>query len=328
MEQDSAIHVRLKEGSASNYLNAMNEVFGGKKNDNHLALTEGRNKLQLTTLTLVDEFDLIVAQVNYHKDIVVERQPDGRPDFFHFNLINQGQIEQNYEDNQKFTEAGSSNGVFIYNGLFPFSSAFKKWSNTQTFGYKFSRKALIKLMPETVDLIDALFGDGEPKAYHTAINKEIDAMLDDLFHYENTAYGRIPLVIAKGLEILPVLLKALKSQLDKDELNGLHIDDYNRLLKIKEYLLSHLEDKINIDNIAEEFGLSLSKLKRDFKTLYDTTIYAFYTQAKMDEGYRRLRTGKYTVTEVGYDLGYQNASKFSLMFKKVKGINPKDVIPL
>jgi YesN/AraC family two-component response regulator len=30
--------------------------------------------------------------------------------------------------------------------------------------------------------------------------------------------------------------------------------------------------------------------------------------------------------EVGYDLGYQNLSKFSEMFKKVKGIPPSEVI--
>ncbi|MCG8581409.1 MAG: helix-turn-helix domain-containing protein [Bacteroidales bacterium] len=48
----------------------------------------------------------------------------------------------------------------------------------------------------------------------------------------------------------------------------------------------------------------------------------------MDEAYRRLKTGQYSVTEVGYDMGYNSLSKFSEMFKKVKGINPKEVIPV
>ena len=118
----------------------------------------------------------------------------------------------------------------------------------------------------------------------------------------------------------------MKKLVDKDELNGLHIDDYERLLKIKERLLMSFEQKISIEELANDFGVSLSKLKRDFKTLFDTSVYQFYTQAKMDEAYRRLKTGEFSVSEVGYDLGYQNISKFSQMFKKVKGINPKEVV--
>ena len=328
MKESSSIHIKLKEGGAANYLDAVSKQFSGKQSDNHLVVEQGTSKLQFSYYSFIEEFDLILSQINYHKEIVVEREPDERPDYYHFNMINQGQIKQNYQDSLQYTEAGSSNGVFIYNGLFPFTSMFPERGNIQSMGYKFSRKALSKLMPEAVALLDTLFGDGEGKAYHTAINSELAKMLNELFFYENSGYGRIPLVMARGLEMLPALMKTLQKQLDKDELNGLHIDDYKRLLEIKDYLLSHLEDKVNIEEVAEKFAISLSKLKRDFKTLYDTTVYSFYTQAKMDEAYRRLRSGQYTVTEVGYDLGYQNVSKFSLMFKKVKGISPKEVIPL
>jgi len=48
----------------------------------------------------------------------------------------------------------------------------------------------------------------------------------------------------------------------------------------------------------------------------------------MDEAFRRLRSGDFSDMEVGYDLGYQNLSKFSKMFKKVKGISPCEVIKL
>ncbi|MCY1721583.1 AraC family transcriptional regulator [Prolixibacteraceae bacterium Z1-6] len=328
MTNDSSHIIKLKEGGADNYMEALVQKLGGTMNGNRVLIEQGLSRICVSSYTYLDEFDLIVAQINYHQEIIVEREPDERADFYHFNLINQGQIKQNYQDSLKYTQAGSSNGIFLYNGLFPFTSAFPQRSDTQSIGYKFSKKALGELMPEAIGLLDSLFGDEEPKAYHTAINSELDKMLDELFYYENADYGRIPLAMARGLDILPVLMKTLKSQLDQDELNGLHLDDYNRLLKIKGFLLSNLERKVNIEDIASQFGISDSKLKRDFKTLFNTTIYKFYTHAKMDEAYRRLRTGNYSVMEVGYDLGYQNLSKFSQMFKKVKGINPKEVIPL
>ncbi|WP_282038558.1 helix-turn-helix domain-containing protein [Saccharicrinis aurantiacus] len=328
MEQSNSVYIKLKEGGAAHYLNVLSKYLGGDKDDNHLVIEQGKLKTIVSYYQLYEDFDLIVSQANYPNDIIIEREPDELLDYYHFNMINQGLVKQNIEDKDQYTQADSTTGVFIYNGLFPLTSTFSARSNIQSMAFKFSKAALSKIMPEAIELLDALFENNEPKAYHTGLSGELSKILQELFYYENSGYGRIPLVMSKGLELLPALLQTLKKQLDKDELNGLHIDDYNRLLEIKKYLLANLNSKINIEDIAEQFGISLSKLKRDFKSLFDTTIYKYYTHAKMDEAHRRLRTGKYSVTEVAYDLGYQNSSKFSLMFKQVKGINPKDVLNL
>ncbi|MBI9063022.1 MAG: helix-turn-helix transcriptional regulator [Marinilabiliaceae bacterium] len=123
-------------------------------------------------------------------------------------------------------------------------------------------------------------------------------------------------------------MMALKKLIADKSLNGLHVEDFKRLNSVKKKLISCFDQKITIESLAEEFGVSASKLKRDFKQLFDTTIYQFYALAKMDEAFQRLKSGQYTVTEVGYDLGYQNLSKFAEMFRKVKGISPKEVIKL
>ena len=102
-------------------------------------------------------------------------------------------------------------------------------------------------------------------------------------------------------------MNSVVSLVNKDELNGLHKDDYERLLEIRSKLLSSFTQKISVDDLAAEFGFSTSKLKRDFKTLFQTSIYRFYTHAKMDEAYRRPKTGNYSVMEVGYDLGYNGS---------------------
>lgn len=110
------------------------------------------------------------------------------------------------------------------------------------------------------------------------------------------------------------------------QLNGLHADDYHRLQRIRKKIQSSLEEGIKPEALAEEFGINVSKLKRDFKPLFDSSVYQFFTHCRMDEAYRRLKTGEFSVMEVGYDLGYSNLSKFSEMFKKVKGVSPKDIV--
>ena len=84
-------------------MEAINQTFGGNQSDNHFVLKEGNNKLQFSSISIIDEFDLVAAQVNYHKDLIIERVPDNRPDYYHFNLINQGQIKQSYQNSLKYT---------------------------------------------------------------------------------------------------------------------------------------------------------------------------------------------------------------------------------
>ena len=98
------------------------------------------------------------------------------------------------------------------------------------------------------------------------------------------------------------------------------------LNEVRKKIISNLETSYTIEELSKEFGVSPTKLKMDFKHLFGTTIYKFYNQARMDEAYRRLKSGQYSVSEVGYDLGYSSLSKFSSMFKKVHGILPNDVV--
>lgn len=103
----------------------------------------------------------------------------------------------------------------------------------------------------------------------------------------------------------------------------MHADDYHHLQRVRKKLQSSLEGGITLEALADEFGISVSKLKRDFKALHGVSVYQYFTHSRMDEAYRRLKTGKYSVMEVGYS----NLFKFSEMFKKVKGFSPKELIP-
>ena len=192
---------------------------------------------------------------------------------------------------------------------------------------KFHKASIENLIPDAVLMLSRMFPTDEGIAYHIATTIEVNQLITDILHYQKGIYGAPALIKARALEAFVITLKIMEQMTD-DELCGLHIDDYNRLMLIKKHLLNSLTENINVEAIANEFAISVSKLNRDFKALFDMTIYKFYTRAKMDEAYRRLQTGNYSVAEVGYDLGYSSLPKFSEMFKKVKGINPSDVIPL
>lgn len=322
------ITLQLQEGLAKNYFKGLKQALGGDYTETMYIYNRGNAYIRMFAYPIMTDFEIMVTEALFDKPILQERLPDDNPDLIHIYIVYQGHSTQSYNNQKQYIEAGTSSGVFIYNGLFPVVTEYPANVAFNFITLKLNKSVFLKLLPNANLLLNTLFTGNSPIAYHIALPHELDAIIRDIIHYEKTNMGRIPMVMAKGLELFSKLVMSVIKLSDKDELNGLHQDDYRRILAVKDRLLSKIEGNILSEDIAKEFGLSVSKLKRDFKTMFNTSLYQFYAHAKMDEAYRRLKTGKFTVMEVGYDLGYSSIPNFSKMFKKIKGINPKDVIPL
>ena len=93
--------------------------------------------------------------------------------------------------------------------------------------------------------------------------------------------------------------------------------------QVEERLLQSLEDMPpSQKQLAREFALSESTLKRHFKAVYGRTMYDYYLQKKMELAKRLIQEKKITVTETAYRLGYEKVSAFISMFKKVHKVLP------
>ena len=79
----------------------------------------------------------------------------------------------------------------------------------------------------------------------------------------------------------------------------------------------------SLQELSEEIGLSLNKLKEGFKQLYGDTVFGYLLDHKMEEARRMLNSQKFNVNEVGLKLGYSTASHFIAAFKKKYGTTPK-----
>ncbi|MBS2100493.1 helix-turn-helix domain-containing protein [Carboxylicivirga linearis] len=327
MEKQQPTTLKFKEGYILNYYQAFYDRFGGKLENDSYQLNKNGIYIDGTVHEIIDEVQLSLVDTQIAFPIRIDRTPDNNPEMLHLVLIKEGGYSQAYQNQLVNLEADSTKGVFFYNGLFPLAADFPANASYKSIAFKFSKTGLKKILPEATTPINQLFGNEEGVAYHIPLPTEVNRLMEDIFSYSLDSFGSKAMIRVRGQEILITLLKVM-IQMEHDDLNGLHTHDYQRIMMIKNRLLSSLNDTINVEEIAHEFGVSVSKLNRDFNSLFNTSIYKFYTYAKIDEAYRRLKTGKYSVSEVSYDMGYTNPAKFSSMFKKLKGIPPVKVIPL
>lgn len=328
MVETSSIEINFQEGKIQDYYNTLKKQFGGELTTCNYLLSKGPFRTDMQSFDIVGELEMTLCEFESSKPLLINRTPDEDPGLIHINLILEGKYSQVYNGDLKHVEAGSTQGIFLYDGMFPIQAEFPPNVKLKWVAFKVKIPELQVLLYETQKVLKDLFEKDKAVAYHSALPVELEVLLNDLFKYRNLGFGKNPIIIAKGIEVYINLMNTIKSLLNDNTLTGLHHEDLIRLNTIKQKLISNLDQKITIEELVDEFGISISKLNRDFKQLYNTTIYQFYTLARMDEAFRRLKSGQYTVSEVGYDLGYQNLSKFSKMFKQVKGISPKEVIKL
>lgn len=81
---------------------------------------------------------------------------------------------------------------------------------------------------------------------------------------------------------------------------------------------------LNIDMICTEVGISRVHLHRRMKELTNQTPHELIRNIRLKQAARLLRQKGQNVTEVMYHCGFNNATSFSTMFKKMYGLSPRD----
>lgn len=93
------------------------------------------------------------------------------------------------------------------------------------------------------------------------------------------------------------------------------------VLLIKQYIKSHLDRDITLQEIADVFYINSSYLSRLFKEVSSMSFTEFVVHEKTEQAIVMMRNGK-TLTEISEKLGYLNLSSFTRMFKKARGVSP------
>lgn len=81
---------------------------------------------------------------------------------------------------------------------------------------------------------------------------------------------------------------------------------------------------LNIDMICSEVGISRVHLHRKMKELTNQTPHDFIRNLRLKQAARLLSHKGQSITEVMYRCGFNSATSFSTMFKKMYGVSPRE----
>lgn len=128
----------------------------------------------------------------------------------------------------------------------------------------------------------------------------------------------------KAIELLLYELKNLKKNMKRKEVyfNRYTID---KIIDVERYITNNLEEKITLTKLSEDFNIPLDTLKRCFKQMFSTSIYAYIKKSRMEKGKTLLRSTDISITEIALTCGYCNHHSFSKAFKEHFKITPREI---
>ena len=130
----------------------------------------------------------------------------------------------------------------------------------------------------------------------------------------------------KSIELLTMFLEKLEKRSEVKSLTNLNLNDVESVFRVRRQILQSLSNVPSISKLAHEANMSSSKLQKCFKQVIGKAIAEYALSEKMEWAKRLLSTRLYSVSEVGYKVGYANLSHFTEAFCKYHKIRPKQYL--
>lgn len=158
------------------------------------------------------------------------------------------------------------------------------------------------------------------KVFRRVIYKMIGVMID--FDENNIIEGTLLDELFEKIEVDKIhrLIKE-KSEAIMDRRNDVSENTY--ISQTKEYIVSHIEEPVNVSCISKEIHISPNYLGKIFYSCTGEYLTEYINKVKIDKAKKLLLEKSYSINEVAEKVGISDQRYFSKLFKKYCGVTPK-----
>jgi transcriptional regulator GlxA family with amidase domain len=131
-----------------------------------------------------------------------------------------------------------------------------------------------------------------------------------------------------GREVAILAAKAFMIDIDRNSQSpfimfaGQKAHNDNAVLKAQEYIERNYESRITVDKLCDMSSVGRRTFERRFKKATANTVVEYVQRVKIEAAKKELETGRKTVNEIMFDVGYTDTKAFRDVFKKFVGMSP------
>ena len=114
----------------------------------------------------------------------------------------------------------------------------------------------------------------------------------------------------------------------EEEAEGTHIENYDSTVQIvneiHEFLVSDVTKRYTIEELSAKYHINQTTLKTTFKTVFGQSIGGYMKEYRIKRAKELLCHSDNSIAEIAYAIGYENQSKFTVAFRNITGMLPRD----
>jgi AraC-like DNA-binding protein len=274
-------------------------------------------------IKIEDDFILIRFQNDENEPFHIEKQINQGLIQFHFGI--KGKAKFIFNQGNYTLDLKEEKALLLYNPQKELPLNLFLEPQTWVISVIISIKKFHALFSTEASYIPFLSGENQDKKYYNEsdISPSMAIVLSQLFHYNLHPNIKNLYYKGKGYELLSLYFN--RSEDPNAEQCPFLIDEENvmKIKKAKEIVIANMAEPPGLQELADQVGLNLKKLKMGFKQIYGDTVYGFLFDYKMECARKLLDSGSYNVNEVGLKIGYSTGSHFIAAFKKKFATTPK-----
>ena len=158
-----------------------------------------------------------------------------------------------------------------------------------------------------------------------AIDPPIQQVIQQIIHCRYAADLKKLFLLSKSIELLVLCADAYETAVNKKDLFIKNAVDKEKIIAVRDLVNERVHCPPNLSEIARTVGLNEYKLKRGFKETFNTTVFGYLTEQRLQLAHRYLLDTQKTAAEISAELGYSTPQHFNNAFRKKFGITPHSV---
>ncbi len=274
---------------------------------------------------------VIEYNVTFFKDIEIHFEIN-KTHPLKFIFCSEGRVNHAFEENKEMhtidtyqnviVSSSGHNGHVLYfkanetSHVFSLEVIRAEFNKRDNFGYKDLDSRLKQLFQD--DVARELF------FYQGNYSIQAADIVESMATKEHTGFLRSIYLEGKAYEMLAKQI----SQFIDDQQNGnksvlLRRSDVEKVKKAVEIINNDLNQNYSVDQLAKEVGTNVNKLQEGFKYMFDLTVNKYVQQVKLEAAKNMLSESDQNISQIVGQIGLNNRSYFSKIFKEKYGVSPK-----
>lgn len=155
---------------------------------------------------------------------------------------------------------------------------------------------------------------------HETMTREMERTLKQLSQINETTPLPALLYQTRAQELIYFLFARLLSRKTGVALS-INQEDVKKIYQVRASILADLSAPPKLSELARHIGMSSTKMKQLFRQIFGDSIYNYFQVERMNEAAQLLKD--FSVSQVGYRIGFSNLSHFTRLFEKHHQMKPK-----